>query len=159
MATCCVMVEPPCTTWPALKLAKAARDDAERIDAVVLEEAVVLGGDEGLHHVLAGSDRSGKHDALLQVELADELALRRKDATGTRRLVVGERAPAVGQIFFELFVTPVPEAGAERATDEEEQDEETDEARSACAFLPCFFVPSAGRFNLPVSSGLDTIIG
>ena len=100
-----------------LEVGEGGAQDAERVDAVVLEEAVVLGGDEGLHHVL-GDLVVGQDDALLQVELADQLALRREDAAGARRLVVGERAPAVGQILLELLVTPVPEAGAERAADE-----------------------------------------
>jgi hypothetical protein len=47
----------------------------------MIEEAIVLGGDEGLHHV-ARDLVVGQDDALLQVELADQLALRREDAAG-----------------------------------------------------------------------------
>ena len=55
--------------------------DAHRIDAVVLEEAIVLGSDERCLHVL-GQQRVGQDDALLQEELADELAFGGKDAAG-----------------------------------------------------------------------------
>jgi hypothetical protein len=64
---------------PRFEVGERRADDAERIDAVMLEEAIVLGGDERLHHVL-GDLVVRQHDALLQVELADELALRREDA-------------------------------------------------------------------------------
>ena len=53
-------------------------------------------------------------------------------------LVVGERAPAVGQVLLELFVTPVPKSGAERAADEEEQDEEADEGEALALFRLLF---------------------
>ena len=69
---------------PGLQVGEGGAQDAERIDAVVLEEAVVLGGDEGQLHVL-GDLIVGQDDALLQEELADQLALRREDAAGARR--------------------------------------------------------------------------
>ena len=62
---------------PGFEVGERGAHDAERIDAVVLEEAIVLGGDERLHHVL-GDLIVGQDDALLQEELADELALREK---------------------------------------------------------------------------------
>ena len=109
-----------------LEVGEGGADDAERVDAVVLEEAIVLGGDERLHHVLRDLV-VGQDDALLQVELADELALRREHAAGARWLVVGERAPAIGQVLLELLVTPVSEGGGERSADEKQEDEEADE--------------------------------
>ena len=51
MASCWVMVLPPWTTWPARRLAKAARSRPDGIDAEMAVEAAVLGRDHRLRHI------------------------------------------------------------------------------------------------------------
>ena len=48
LASCCVSVEPPWTTPPARAFSLMAREQAEEIDAEMVEEAAVLGGEHRL---------------------------------------------------------------------------------------------------------------
>ena len=50
MASCWVIVEPPCAT-PRAECWRRSAPDAERIDAVMLVEAPILDGDECLRHI------------------------------------------------------------------------------------------------------------
>ena len=51
LATCWVMVEPPCTTWPAVRSTQAARAKPHGVDARMVPEAPVLHRDRGLGQV------------------------------------------------------------------------------------------------------------
>ena len=51
MASCWVMVEPPCDDAAAQDVGDERARDADRIDAVMRIEAPILDGDEGLRHV------------------------------------------------------------------------------------------------------------
>ena len=53
-AACIVMVLAPCVVVARGQVHQHGAQHAEVVDAVVLEEAVVLGGQEGLLHAPAG---------------------------------------------------------------------------------------------------------
>ena len=109
LATCWVMPEAPSGRLPGLvTLAIAARDDADEVDAGMGEEALVLGGDEGLHQALGhGGDRH-EHALLLGV-FGEQPAVGGVEARHRRRLVVGELL-VVGQAMAEM-----PEQAGDRA--------------------------------------------
>ena len=67
------MVEPPCTTVPAAMLRHARAHEADRIDAEMIVEAAVLGGDHRLRqirrqpvepHIAAPQAPLGEHGAV-----------------------------------------------------------------------------------------------
>ena len=71
-------------------------DDAARVEAVVVVEVLVLGGDEGLPDAF-GDLVDGREDAPLAGELVHELALAGVDAAERRRLVALELG-VVGEV-------------------------------------------------------------
>ncbi len=73
-ATCCVIDEPPCTTSFACRLVASARNGAEDVDAPVLEEAPVLGGERRLDQRIG--DFVERHGVVVQdAALADLVAV------------------------------------------------------------------------------------
>ena len=51
LASCCVSVEPPCTTPPAKKFFASSAHQPDRIDAEMRAEAAVLDGDHRVRHI------------------------------------------------------------------------------------------------------------
>ena len=74
MATCCVIDEPPCTTSLACRLVNERAQRAEDVDAPVLEEAAVLGGQRRLDQGVG--DVVERHGVVVQdAALADLVAV------------------------------------------------------------------------------------
>ena len=72
-ATCWVMVEPPCAPVRLGHRVHEGADHAALVDAVVLEEALVLGGDEGLLHELRNLGERHPMAAVVGLEQLGEL--------------------------------------------------------------------------------------
>ena len=89
-ATCIVMVLAPWRTPPATKLEQRGPHDADVVDAAVLVEALVLGG-EDRRFSTCGHVVDPDHRAALLAELADQLAVGGVDPQRDLRLVVGQR--------------------------------------------------------------------
>ena len=134
-ASCCVRLEPPCTTELARTFSDMARTQAEEVDAVMLEEAAVLGGEHGLDDVvghLVDRDRFALDDAALAdlvalaVEEGDgEIVLRAPVALGFLEGGQGERQhdDAAGRTHGEAFAEQL-EAGALPAGEAEAAEED-----------------------------------
>ena len=87
-----------CSLGPAVGVGDDGADDAGRIDALVLVEALVLHGDDGVLH--DGRDLvQGHDDAVLRVELGDLRAVGGLDGRDLARL---ENVEVVGQLIEEL---------------------------------------------------------
>ena len=97
------------------------------VDAAVLEEVLVLGGQEGLHHV-AGDPLVGDHPAPLLEELSDHLAVGAHDLRDHRGPVVRERLHR-GQVAGEPEVPR--HRGEQPGVDEGEQEEDRPAQRGA----------------------------
>ena len=88
-ATCMVMVLAPCAAALRRLAAGGPRITPDVVDAAVLVEALVLGGeDRGLHDLRDVLDLH--HGALFLAELADQLAFGAVDPQRDLRAVVGE---------------------------------------------------------------------
>ena len=111
LATCWVMPEAPSGRLPGLvRLAIDGAAEADEVDAGMGEEALVLGGDEGLQDALGhGGDRH--EDALFLRVLCEKPAVGGVEARDGRGLVVGELL-VVGQAVAEMPEQPRHDAEA-----------------------------------------------
>ena len=88
------MLEPPCTTELARTFSDMAREQAEEIDAEMIEEAAVLGGEHRLDDMVGHLvDRHGV--ALDDAALADLVAVAVEEGDGEIALV----APVAGGLL------------------------------------------------------------
>ena len=71
---CMVIVEAPCAACPRHEVRKTGANDADRVHAAVLVEALVLDGDDAVDEVRR--DPRQRHDlAVLEIEVREELAV------------------------------------------------------------------------------------
>ena len=98
MTICCGIVEPPCLMPPLPPmLAHAARAMPIDVEAGVLPEAAILGGDERGEHVRRHALEADER-AVLDREGADLLAVGGEDQRLAARLIVGELAEVLRQL-------------------------------------------------------------
>ena len=93
-ASCWVMVEPPCTTSLARAFSTQGAGRADEVDAEVLEEAPVLGGERGLDQMVG--DLLQRHGVVVQdAALADlvAVAIEEFDAYLPVRMLALRRTP------------------------------------------------------------------
>ena len=108
----------------ALHIEQAGADDAAEVEAVVLVEVLVFGGEEGVdHHLRHGLDRNV--EAALRRIFGDQRAVARMHARHHRRLVVLQLR-VVRQVLGEM-----PEQARARADADQEQDGPGREQKSA----------------------------
>ena len=91
MASCCVSDEPPCTTSLARRFSTSARERAEEVDAEVLEEAAVLGGERRLDDGVG--DLLERHGVVVQDAALADLVARRVEELDA--VAAGEEAALV----------------------------------------------------------------
>ncbi len=89
-AACMVIVLAPWVLSPETRSTAHGAHHAEVVDAVVLEEALVLGGQEGVLYQLRDLV-VGDRDAPLLADLRDQRAAARVDAQGHLQLHVAHR--------------------------------------------------------------------
>ncbi len=134
-ASCWVIVLAPCGRLAADdpgQVVPEGPEDAPDVDARVAEEAVVLGGDDGLDEDI-GDVGEGDLDAALLGELLDGPAVGgvdRRDELGLHRLELGDR----GEVVLDGHVGPEEPAQDGRRAGEEEEKEDADEVRASGVF-------------------------
>ena len=98
------MVEPPCGRPDCAEIADEGADQAALVDALVLIEALVLGRDEGVAHVLRDVRERDPHAPLVLLEhLGEALALAVEHDAGARQLEALELV-VIGQVGGRLVV-------------------------------------------------------
>ena len=129
MATCWVMVLPPWTILPASRFLKKARDMLCMSKPPVLEEAGVLGGDEGLDHHLR--DLFVFDDLpVFEEEFVDQLVVVRIDPRRDAGTVVLQGGDA-GEFLEEHVIDQA--APRQGGADEEDEDRDDDDPQQGAS--------------------------
>ena len=107
-----------------IRFLTAARCDAGEVDAGMLEERLVLGGEEGVDHP-AGHGGNRNEDPLFGGEFGEKSPVSRVDAAHHRRLVVGELG-VVGQVAAIVVEKPYNAPAGEKPDDDDQQSQYAD---------------------------------
>ena len=89
LASCCVSVEPPCATRPRTHVGEGRADHAGGVEAPVLEEAPVLGGDHRIDEM--ARQQIDRDVGVAAAALAQERAVAGQHAHDRRMLLEAQR--------------------------------------------------------------------
>ncbi len=129
MATCWVMVLPPWTIRARLEILEKGPGHALHVEALVLEEAGVLGGDEGLDHDLR--DVFVLDDLpVLEEELVDQLVVVRIDPRRDAGTVILQGGDAGELLEEQVIEQAAPRQGGADKEDEDYDDDDPQEGAS-----------------------------
>ena len=157
MATCWVMVLPPWTIRPASRFLKKARDMLCMSKPLVLEEAGVLGGDEGLDHHLR--DVFVFDDLpVFEEELVDQLVIVRIDPRRDAGTVVLQGGDA-GELLEEQIVEQAAprQGGADKEHEDDDDDDPSRERRGDVSPSPGNTIHGGHGFLSSISAAVSSV--